>query len=381
MVSADIGISSRRKDTVMNDKISSSMASISVILLVLAGPMCSIGLALGSSGAPRPEAANGPLKREPFADAQTVLAHFKSMESTQKHEAIKLLHEMGTKDAEAALLAIALGQHGPDHVEWAASRYIAGLEDRAGARRLLAAPDWRVRHTGWLGLRGVALDPQLLQDMRRALESEHLSLRRAASSVAVEAPAGSYSRECVLMLVESLKTVEDAPNVWNTIGVLHGKATEGGYTYAHLTRNLSRIRGVELSWLEPITPSIKGQARDCVLVARGRLADVSVKAELRRMVQQSPVRDIRLLALDTFRIVGDAGDIPYLEMVAESDPLEETPSAQIAEWLKWKGLPSDTYYPVRMAADQVLRAVRKKIQQEEERRSRGGDIVEGRPLL
>jgi hypothetical protein len=295
------------------------------------------------------------------------------MDSSQKHAAISQLREARTREAREALLAIALGKYGNVHTEWAANSYVGSLEDKSSARGLLESPDPRIQLVAWPALMGQPIDSELLGKLKQSLQSTNGFLRRAAAAVVEQAPASTYSKECISALVKSIQTVEDAPTSRAEARLHNGaQTTQGGITYSYLVRALSNAKGADLSMLKTFMPELRGNARDCVLIASGRRGDATVRTDLRRIIRESPIRDLRFMALETFRFVGDVDDIPYLEEVAKTGALEEVPGPQTAAFLKRAGLPTDKYYPLRMAANDTVRAIRMKLNQEQVREEQKG---------
>jgi len=304
-------------------------------------------------------------------DVHTIMAQFERQSYSRRHDAIKQLREMRSEESQQALLSIASGAYEDKLTEWAARSYVCNLEDKNDAKQLLQASNWKVRHVGWLALPlGMPMDKQLLEKMKEDTQSEHLHLRRGAARMASQAAVGPLSNELVLALVKSLETIEKTPSVWRSISVLHDKTTDGGYAYGCLTGDLMRIKGVELAWLKTLTPKKSGNPRDCVLIARAAHGDSTVKSELKRVISESSIYELRYKALGTFRTIGDANDIPYLKTLKESDSFTMTPHAQLVAWLKFKGLPTDKYYPIRMAASDTLGALRRRLQAEQDQEQR-----------
>lgn len=302
------------------------------------------------------------LKQIGDSGIEAVMVKFRSLRSQDKHNAIIALKEYGSEKALEALLQIAMGEHGNEKTEWAARNYVKVLKTKSGSRKLLASKDPEIQHVGLLAIKGEPISQELLEDLKKLLQSERLNIRRATANVIKDAPAYSDPKDLSASLVESIKTIDSLPNADRMISMAgSGRIwTDAGYTYRCMAWALSDMKMSDAGVLESLTPAEPGNPQDCVLIARAWLGDVSIKHELKRIVQGSKMTALRAYALAAFSVVGTADDSEFLRKIAETDPLAVEPKGMQREYLEMQGKSTDKIYPIRMQAGELIKQIEKK---------------------
>lgn len=284
-----------------------------------------------------------------------IMKEFGKLRSEDRRDAITALSESGSEKACNALLDIAMGKHGQENVEWAAGKYVEALKEKSKSRELLKSQDSAIQHEGLMGLKGGGIDQELSQFLKDMLQSSSLDVRRAAARVIQEAPDHPYTKEMTIALVESAKTVDSAlgaNQVISTSGL--GRCTAAGYAYRCIVEALVCMKKADAGRLKSLTPEESGNSRDCVLIARAWLNDISVKHELKRIFQKSELSPLRSYALAAYDVVGTTDDVDFLNKIAESDPSAVNSGFMTSDGKIGK------IYPNRIKAREIIKQIERK---------------------
>ena len=302
-------------------------------------------------------------------DIAVIMSRFQE----QRHKSLRELRDLGTPEARAILLETALGQRGAGNEEWAAQCFLHGASPTSDARKLLAAKNpkvWCVAMRQMWRSR-IPVDAELTRQVDRLLQSDDLEVRLNCARLLAFDSSADLGGEKAVALIRSLETVQRSPEFAAPIGSTHeigAPWTMGGLVCETIIGTLGEASSVPLPLLEELTPEAPGLARDCVLVARARRHDASVRADMYRIMRESPVGKVRLAAVNIFCLVGNGKptDAPELEAVAASDPLAVVLSAgdklQYEAWNPGKEAP-DRLYPIRDHARYALDLIREGVTQ------------------
>lgn len=286
---------------------------------------------------------------------EPIMREFKRHDQTFafRHKAVQVFEAMKTPKARETLLRIALGEtieQTKSLKEWAARAYITSLEDRAEARQLLVSPDTGVLNKVLLALRGEPVDRALLSRVAEIVEWNDLPLCWASAAVLAADPTWRYIGEKCSLLVKAVTAVPRIPRADEIYP--HSHYTYAETTYSHYIDALYKMRGAEphLRYLTPRTFSRSDRVRECLLIARARRGDVSVRDGLIQILQDPRAEMFRAWAALGLGRIGTELDLPLLRRVAESDPLERDRGISVP-------LPDRQFFPVREAAKQTIQAL------------------------
>ena len=244
-----------------------------------------------------------------------------------EHRAVSLLRSIGTAKARESLLRIALGRDSPAGVgfgsSWAARNYVQMLQERSEAKKLLASRDTGVQGVALHALRGVSVDVDLFNQLEGFLQSKSDYLRTQAADIMAADPEATLVRQKVSAIVKSLETVENLPKArerfqYDRLGTLADNV------YWQLIEALCQMKGADDSLREQAGRT-EGRVHVCLIIARGRRGDPSVKSELRIFLKDAKMQTMtlmRLSALRAFEATGTVDDLVFLQEMAQTDPLE-----------------------------------------------------------
>jgi HEAT repeat protein len=299
-----------------------------------------------------------------------------------EHRAVSLLRSMGTGRARESLLRIALGRDSPGGVgfgsSWAARNYVQLLEDRSDAKRLLASKDTGVQGVALFTLPGVSIDVALFHQLEGFLQSKSDYLRTRAAIVMATDPETTLVRQKVSAIVKSLETVENLPKAREKFDSDHF-GTLADHVYYEFIKALCQMKGADDSLREQ-AGSTQGNVRVCLLIARGRRGDPSVKSALRTFLKDAKTQTMTMMrssALHAFEATGTVDDLAFLQEMAQTDPLEVWDfGGLIFEMIDGKlintgermaPVPAETdprwskarrYYPVRSEAERAIKRIK-----------------------
>lgn len=292
------------------------------------------------------------------------------------------LGELGTPEAKALLLDIALGRRGLTRIdqENASLAYRLMLKDRREARVLLCATNPLVVHSGLLHLRREPIDRDLLEDLQRLLQSRSSHVRLGCASVIREAPANEYPLETVRAMMASMETiysVEDATDFQRYAGEPISTSTVAGDLFLRFIKCMAFTPTIPSDILRQLTPRDRSPVRDSLIVARASGGESGLREELMHIARTSEEDGIRFAALEVFHFRGTSEDIPFLQEVARTDPFVVTLTDRERQWMEERlrewidsnsgrelppGVPREfprDFYPLRWYAEfTAIRAIR-----------------------
>lgn len=283
-----------------------------------------------------------------------------------RHAAVRRLSELGTPEARTILLDVALGRHGRGSQTWAARCFVKAMEQPREARALLVATNQEIVTIGLLALRGEAVDQGLLADLKRLLQSPDVHVRVGCARIIRHAPANQSPAETVRAVIESIRTVhtiDRADEPMKAANESISVRTEAGWAYETMISALSQSPSLDLKLLQELTPSDTGLPRDCLFIARAQRGERLLGEELRRILRSCPNSGVRWASLQPFADRGTLEDVPFLEQLAQTDPLAvELTDAQreaAADSLEL-GIPAPipgVYYPIRSHVERLIRKI------------------------
>jgi HEAT repeat protein len=126
-----------------------------------------------------------------------------------EHRIVRVLRAINTPKAQEALLDIALGRSGIKTTVsgWAALKYIETLQDKSGARKLLASERDDVLSHALVALVGTPVDAELLTRLKELLGAESHFLRFNAARVMAADPSEAYVREKTSAIIVLLSNI------------------------------------------------------------------------------------------------------------------------------------------------------------------------------
>ena len=296
------------------------------------------------------------LRPQGDAAVRAILAEYRSTTDFGfRHQAIRLLAYLGTPEAQAALLAAALGpmsNQPPSLDSWAASRYVLTITDPAKARPLLASRNPQVLSTALQALVGQELDEGWLRELETVLDQRPQGqfsflathLNTVGVLAADKTPALAARKvDLVLKAVAAVPELPEKDKIWWPGSMTHAEGSYHQYINA-----LAEIAGADEP-LRKVAPP-PGPARRVVAVARARRGDAAVRAEVRQILQDPRAGMFRVFAATALGVIADEQDKALLTELAKSDPDTRDAGGCMAP----PGAPN-TYYPVRGAALSALK--------------------------
>ncbi len=312
-------------------------------------------------------AADGAMATSQDQDVTSALTTIAHGPVSDRHAAVRRLSELGTPEARKVLLDVALGRYGRGSQTWAARCFVKVMEQPGEARALLTATNSEIATIGLLALRGEAIDRELLADLKRFLQSASVHVRTGCGQIIKAAPTSELPDELVRAVLESIRTahlIDRADEPMRAANEFISVRTEVGWVYETLISALSQSPSIELKLLQDLTPSESGLLRDCTLIARAQRGDRTLTGELRRIARTSPNSGVRWASLQPFATLGTIQDVPFLEELAQTDPLAvaltEAQRQAAADSLAI-GIPTpvpEVYYPIRSHAERLIRQIK-----------------------
>lgn len=281
-------------------------------------------------------------------------------DSSFQHRTVRVLREIGTPKAQEALLDIALAR-GPikgTGSRWAALKYIETLHNKSDARKLLVSKRSDVLSDALLSLVGEPIDANLLGQLETSLESETWFLRLHAAMVMGADQSHMYAKEKVAAIVKSLGSIGQLPAAKQPFPNPLAVGTIEEHLYFRFADALSNMNGVD-THLQELTNKARSKTRWCIVMARARQGDSSVKTKLYKIIKDPNAGLLRSYAVSSLKHVGTLDDLPFLREIAETDPLVvERPHRCIVPPGEEGKL--EKFYPVRFRARLVIEWIEKK---------------------
>jgi hypothetical protein len=275
-----------------------------------------------------------------------------------QHRTVRVLKAIGTPKAQEALLDIALGRDPNKGTgsRWAAVNYIESLQDKSDARKLLVSKRPDILSSSLLAMKGVTIDDELLERLEELLESKSWFLRIDTAMVMGADPVKAYAREKVSAIIKSMGTIKELPEANQPFPNPLAIGTIADHIRARFIDALGQMKGAN-SYLRDITSKVKGEAQWCVLIARAKRGDTSVKGELYNIIRNLNAGLMRAWAAGAFQHIGTPEDLSFLQELTETDPL----SVEVYKKLRRPNeKPTEMFYPVRFRAQLAIKSIEKK---------------------
>ncbi|HUT29239.1 MAG TPA: hypothetical protein VMX13_05545 [Sedimentisphaerales bacterium] len=288
----------------------------------------------------------------------TLMARFnrQGQDSGFRHRAVKVLQAIGTPAAQKALLEIALAKDQefmPSMKEWAASAFIATLDNKSEAARLLESDEDHVHNAGLRAIAGQSLDAALLERVAKLLASDNHTVRGNAAKVMSKDPSTAFVQAKVDALISAIGRAHTFPKADDTYQNTY-------FTYAEMEVNtyiraLSEMAGAP-GVMRYRRPTVSGVQRDALTIAAGMLGDASVLSDVRAILSDPEKGMMRLWAAGSIARIGTEQDIALLQTIAETDTVvrQYYPSIRPPD--------ADQYYPVRHAAQSAINQLKASLQ-------------------
>ena len=177
-------------------------------------------------------------------------------------------------------------------------------------------------------------------------------------------PGEAYAREKVSAIIKSIGTIKQLPEANQPFPNPLAHGTIADHISARFIDALGQMKGAS-SYLRDITSKAKGEAQWCVLIARAKRGDTSVKEELYKIIRNLNAGLMRAWAAGAFQHIGTLGDLSFLQELVETDPL----SVEVYKKLRRLGeKPTEKFYPVRFRAQLAIKKIEKKSKE------KGGEV-------
>ena len=103
--------------------------------------------------------------------------------------------------------------------------------------------------------------------------------------------------------------------------------------------------------MKEYTARTSGKTRYCILIARANRGDSSVKNDLIKILSDKDAEMFRYWAARSFETIGTPDDVPFLNVIADSDTLERDPHDSMR---------SPPIFLVRQAANDAIKKIQAK---------------------
>ena len=273
-----------------------------------------------------------------------------------RYEIISILGQRKSVQARDILLDIALGKIRVDNnaqKRMASQNFISSLEDKSEAKKLLVSQDTDVLNYALVGLKGQPVDRNMLVRFSEILGAEKNDLGKLIlcwniASIFAEDPNTTYAAQKVSLIIDAIEKPTKISD--SEVKYSHTYYTYSESTYSSYIDALSKIKGAD-SFLKESTARTSGLTRYCILIARANRGDASVKNELIKILSDKDAEAFRVWAARCFEIIGTQDDIPFLKVIADSDPLARDFHGSY---------PAPPAFLVRMAANNAIKKIQAK---------------------
>ena len=274
-----------------------------------------------------------------------------------QHRAIGALKAIRSPAARQALLDVATGGAAAKHRSIrrrAAGAFVATLDDRSEARRLLVSDDSGVQKVGLLAIAGQALDARLVGRLDDLLDSENDFVRWSAAKVMGQDPRAGFASEKVRALVDAVAAASKSPRANERLPrSSYTRAERDHYCYI---RALSAMRGA-LPEMQRISRTAKGVSHDVMIIARGLQGDTSARPDTLTILHSPKGGMTRVSVVKAMGRVGGKADIALLKQIAETDPLVRERYRDVGP------ISVENFYPVREAASRAISDIEARLQE------------------
>jgi len=285
--------------------------------------------------------------------------YFRHKSAKFEKEAVLVLKEIGTSGAQEVLLNMALGQGkfgSPDR--WAARNYIEAVKNKADIRKLLVSKSPDILSDALLALKGQPIDEQLLKQLEELLESNDYFVRLNAAMVIGQDPGEKYSEQKVSAIINAIDKAEKWPEAHQQFPGYLSYGTIADHMYFRLIDALGTMKGLDVH-LQDVSNETKGKTHWCILIARAQRGDSSVKDKMYEIIRNSNAGLLRSSAVWSLGRIGTLDDLPFLQEVAKTDPLQvPAPQGSLPDPVTRKR--PDKIYPVRKQAQQTIQWIEKR---------------------
>ena len=128
------------------------------------------------------------------------------------------------------------------------------------------------------------------------------------------------------------------------------------HSYHDLITALSEMSGGD-DYLRQITGSLEGKALWCVVMARARRGDTSVKTDLYNIINNPSETLYRCFAVRSLSSIGTIDDLPFLRELEKTDPFVTEVQSDLMVDGK---ILINRIYPVRLEAGWAIKFIEKK---------------------
>ena len=308
---------------------------------------------------------------------------------------IRALGKTRTDQARAALLRIAYGEIGQQHVEEAAIYYAASLEDKSQARALLVASDLDVLESGFRELCGQPLDEALLARAATAITNDSLGrLWNIARLFQMDTNGVLAERKATLIVgcMKTSLTCTGAKGLQRESEFFFEDGLPRGESHLSIQASLlGRTKGVTVQMIRDALGSETGVVRDFAVLAMAYastpsrhvpydtiaqrklaltiyatndpaffLGDIVVRKQLHEVLKTSLSLTARFAAMSFLSWRPQPEDIPAFEWVAANDSFKSKPVEPIYFRMaganqSLRGKKDAEIYPLRFLAEQTLK--------------------------
>lgn len=282
---------------------------------------------------------------------------YKGWNGIFEKRAIEVLKEIKSEKAQQALLEIALGKHSVDNN---GNRYAAGCYVKNGgdAEKLLESENSLILEDAFRALKGHRVDINLLEHLRRAMQSQNPYLCMQAADVMGADPNDEYVQEKIATIITTMEKVEEIQDVNKPFPNPMALGTIGDHIYASFIDAMAKMPKAD-EYLEQATDKVKGKSRWSVIIARANRGDTRVKSEIYKIINDPTAGSMRAYAVHSMDEIGTPEDLPMLQKLAASDPLEVEVSSDL---ISKDGKKMRKYYPVRTRAEFAIKCIETKFE-------------------
>jgi hypothetical protein len=265
--------------------------------------------------------------------------------------AVLVLAEIGSKEAQGVVRAVALGTTGRGSEQKWAAQFLVKMNPEEG-KGLLGSKDANVVTEGLNAICGKGLSEACFGEVEGLLKSADAMVRWRAAAVMAQEPSGQYAGRAALAIGEAMERVPSLADAERVKGAKMGWAqSTAEENYQRYLQALVAMTNGEQALAEA-TGKVNGRAGDVMAIARGLRKDARVYDRLVLLSQDRGAEMLRAWAVQALGVIGTEVDIGLMEELAKNDPLERNYAGSP---LPGQGNPT---HPVREAAVSAVKEIR-----------------------
>lgn len=268
----------------------------------------------------------------------------------RRHFIIEALKRQGSEEAKSALLNLAMKEDGTSHslTQEAAKAFVSLAKDSTEAAKALSSADSRARDTVIGEMQGSELTPEATEALGKLLASRSwITHNRIGGAFGTDKSPRTAGRklDLIFQAIGRLDELENAEIPDPELRITGAECAVAQYVFA-----MSNMPGAD-EGLQKRLGTARGLERQLIVLSLARRGKSDVAGELRAIIRNTQDGHMRLMAVAALRPYASQEDIPLLQSLVASDPFMRI------DHHRMRPPPPNKDYPVRLAAENVLRTL------------------------